>query len=569
MFNDLKPHHSSNKSLLIVSLVFLLMVIFPVVCIGDEPPLIVEQLGFDIGEEPEPEVELPDISAEESFTETISVINDVRFQGGTVFELESLAELVLPLIGQAASRESLISVLDSITQKYVEAGYPLSYAMIPPGQQLASGRVVIVLVEGYLAASEIDVEETHIEKRLQRYLDRMMQEKPLTTATFERYSALIEATPGYQFRIRVPRPQSASGATTIRVEQASKQGLQSSLAFDKSKNEPRRLFGSLTSQSLTSYGDKLTVSALLPNSTIDRFYSINYEQNLSVSGWQLDVSANHFKSVNDDRFFVTDIPVDFEENKERERLQVGLSYPLTLGRQSSWWLGGRLHYLNERARFELSTNGANTEITKKLRYSALEAYSRWQFRSSQSFTSLQISAKQAMDLGNNKNQLDQAGVSRRGSESTHFTYLNTDFQWRYRLSQHWQLQTRGNAFWSDDILPSAEQARYGGMRFARGYPEGQAQGDRGYAAELEFRYLWPVNGTLIRRVEPYIVLDSARTELRSGGPRASLSSASLGIQLTDNQHYAVNFEYAKPTGDKPIDSDRRNSVYNIRIRWQF
>lgn len=560
----------SNQRIFTLVLAFLLI---PLPSIADEPPLIVEEPAIDISDEPQKKfIELPDVSATETSTTTdIGLIQDVQFQGGTVFELDELADLVLPIIGQPASRDLLLSTLDSITRKYINAGYPLSYAQIPSGQQqqLKAGKVVIVLVEGYIARSEIDVEDRHIEKRLQRYIDKMLNEKPLSRSTFERYSALMKATPGYQFRIQVPRPKTASGATTIRVEQVSKKTFEPTIAFDKSQNESNQIFGSVTSQSLTSYGDMLTVSALLPDSTIERFYALHYQQNLGVDGWQLEGAVDHFKSTNDDQFFVSDIPINFEEDKQRERLRLGLSYPMTLSKHAEWWLGGRVHYLNENAVYQLSTNGSTGEIKKKLRYSAFEAYSRWQWQGRQSLTSWNIGLKQGIDVGNNKNELVDASGTRQGSESVHFNYFNTELLWRYRPSVRWQVQSRLHGFWSDDVLPSAEQVRYGGQRFARGYPEGQAQGDRGYAAEVEWRYLQPVNLGIVKRIEPYIVIDNARTELRSVSQRASLSSVTIGTQLTDDRTYAVSLEYSKPTGDLPINSNSRNPIYNIRIRWQF
>ncbi|AFJ01248.1 hemolysin activation/secretion protein [Methylophaga frappieri] len=539
---------------------------------ANEPPLIVDEPFQKTPEISPSESELPSVPSESESVKTnapAQVINDVNIIGGTVFDLETLSEWLQPIIGKTAQRDLLLQVVNKITTAYVQAGYPLSYAAIPPGQDLTKGRLSLVLVEGYLARSEIDVEEDHIQKRIERYVTQLMAEKPLTRKTFERYTALIESTPGYQFRIKVPRPQSASGATTIRVEQTKKKRYKTGVALDTAGDEPNRLLGSLTLNSMTSHADQLTLSGLIPNDTIDRFYSVNYAQHLNSHGLKLNMMMSHFKTDNDDRFFVSDIPVDFVENKTRNQFNIGLSYPIELQKKYSWWVGGKLHHLDEEADYDLNVASTTSEINKDLTYSSLEAFSNMQFNSPKSVTLWQFSVRQGVDLGANENRLIQAGSSRRGVEDLHFTTLSTTVFWRYRFAPKWQLQSRLHGHWSDDSLPSAEQARYGSTRYARGYSEGQAQGDRGYAGEVELRYLHNLNTRFLKQVQPYIILDTAHTELRSGGARRSLSSATVGIELSDNDHYGINLEYSLPTGDRPIDSDDRSAIFNLRFRWQL
>lgn len=541
------------------------------ILLANEPPLIVDEPFQDKPQIIEEAQELPDVrpDAETLKGDAVQVINDIEIQGGTVFALEKIAEWVQPIIGQAAERALLLSVINRITTEYSKAGYPLSYASIPAGQNLSSGKITIRIIEGYLARSEIEVDSTQIEKRIGRYVARLMQERPLSRKTFERYTALIEATPGYKFRINVPRPQSASGATTIRVEQVKKERIKTGIALDRSASDPNRLLGSLSVNSLTSYADRLTIAGLLPNDEVDKFYSASYSQFVNDDGLKLELSARHFKSDNNDRFFVTDIPIDFVETKTRDQFSLGLSYPVQLQRKYSWWLGGKIHHLDEQSAFELSTAGASSQINKDLRYSAVEAFSNMQFNTSRSVSQFKLAVRQGVDLGANRNELENAGVTAAGAEALEFTYLTTEVFWRFKFASKWQLQTRLHGHWSDDVLPSAEQARYGNILFARGYPEGQAQGDRGYAGEVELRFIQPVNTAFVRQVEPYLVVDSAHTELLSSGSRASLSSATIGLAVTDNRYYGVSMEYSIPTGDKPIDTNSRSPIFNFRIRWQF
>lgn len=538
-----------------------------------EPPFIVEQA--DPASVPEEEEADLDIPTPKTLTSTQQVdtikVEHVQFQGGTVFELEQLATLVQPLIGKDVSRVEIVKVLRAITDRYKKAGYALSFAQLPK-QTTKDGRLIIVLVEGYIAQSEILVEDEQVRKRLARLARRLETDRPLTRENFERYVKLIEATPGYRFKVRVPKPKTHGGGTTLRIEEVKATSYATSLGFDDSEHEELRLLGSLSVHNLTSYGDKLSFSGLLPNDSVNSYYGVNYQQDIGASGMQMTLAANHFDSEGDDRIFVADIPLNYEENKTRDRLSAGLKYPMQLGRQSAWWVGSTLHYLDEESSFQLSRmDGAGNavELDKALRYSAMELHSNWYKKSRRHVLSLSASIKQGLALFGNKNELKDSVGTRKGSETTHFTSVRFDTSWRYLLTPRWRIQTRANLFWSDDVLPSAEQIRYGGPRFGRGYADGQAQGDKGAAAELELRYLQPISMNVIKRLEPYLAVDTARAKLRSSDREQDLASVALGLDVTDGKHYTVGLEYAKPLADAHIESGGRSPVYNVRLRWQF
>ncbi len=537
-----------------------------------EPPFIVDEAEQEFIEKEKTKVDLP---SGESLTtakqvETVRV-EKVQFQGGTVFSLQQLAEMVKPLIGQDVTKAEIVAVLRTITARYKESGYALSFAFLPK-QDTSSGLLTIVLVEGYITRKEIIIDDEDVRARVEKLAARMEGEKPLTTKTFERYVGLIEATPGYKFKIRVPKPKTIGGGTTVRVEEVSADWFETSLGFDDSKEEELKLLPGVTFNSLTEYGDKLTLTTLLPNDTVDEYYALNYQQDLGTDGLKLELAANHFESEGDDRIFVADIPLNYQENKDRDTLRAGLKYPLQLSKKSSWWIGTNLHYLNEEAVYELQREdglGNAVEIEKALRYSALELNTVWTKQLTRQIFRLSGSIKQGLELGDSKNRIIDANGTRSGSETIHFNTIRLDGLWRYMISPKWRAQTKANLFWSDDILPSAEQIRYGGPRYGRGYPDGQAQGDKGMAAELELRYLQAVPMRVIRRIEPYIVFDAARTKLRASNREQELVSAAIGMDITDTNTYTLGLEFAKPMGDAHFETGDRSPIYNIKIRWQF
>lgn len=547
--------------------------LLPMAAFAVEPPFIVDEAEHGFTEQREPaDVKVPDEKSLSTAPKVNTIrVEEVQFRGGSVFPLPELAKMVEPLLGRDVTKNDIVTVLRAITSRYKQAGYALSFALLPE-QNTADGLLTIVLVEGHIARQELIIEDEDVKARVAKLADKMQAEKPLTTATFERYTKLIEATPGYKFKIRVPKPKTFSGATTVRVEEASAEWIEGSMGLDDGEKEELKLLPGITLNSLTSYGDTLTLTGLLPNDSVDAYYAINYQQDLGSDGLQLKLSANHFESEGDDRIFVADIPLDYQENKKRNSLRAGIQYPLQLSRKSSWWLGSNLHHIDETSHYDLRRmdgGGQAVEIEKELRYSALEIFSTWNRQFARQILRFSGSIKQGLDIGGNKNTIFDANGTRRGSETTHFNSVRLDAMWRYLLTPQWRIQAKANLFWSDDVLPSAEQIRYGGPRYGRGYADGQAQGDKGAAAELELRYLMPVGMELIKRVEPYLVVDAARTQLRASDREQDLASAAVGLDITDGKHISVGLEYARPLADAHIDSDDRSAIYNLHLRWRF
>ncbi len=550
----------------------LLMLMFTADAYAVEPPLIVEQIPDEFVDKGKPKVDMPQQKQLSVTTQKGNIrVEHVQFQGGSVFELSLLAEKVRPIIGKQVGKTEIVKVLRAITKLYEDAGYVLSFAFVPK-QGFNQGQLTIALVEGYVMRTEIEIADEDIKRRVERLVAKIQNEKPLTSATFERYVALIQKTPGYSFKVNVPKPKTINGATTIRVEELKSKKYDFTFGFDDSENEQFTLLAGASLQSMTSNADKLTMSTLIPNDTIDSYYALGYQQEIGAEGLTIDLAVNQFESHGDDRIFVTDIPVDYEEDKQRDRVSLGLKYPISLSKSSSWWIGTKLHYLDEKGQYGLKrTDGAGSpiEIDKHLRYSTIEINSQWQKRIRRHLTLLSVKTKQGIDLGNNKNETVQGNVTHSGTESTHFNLVEVNATWRYMLTKQWRLQTKGNLFWSDDILPSAEQVRYGGKRFGRGYPDGQAQGDRGYAGEMELRYIQPIPGHFLKRVEPYIVIDTAKSQLRANDNKYELSSLAVGADFSDAKHYKIGFEYAKPLGDANFETDDRSPIYNLRVRWSF
>lgn len=81
---------------------------------------------------------------------------------------------------------------------------------------------------------------------------------------------------------------------------------------------------------------------------------------------------------------------------------------------------------------------------------------------------------------------------------------------------------------SGDVLDSSERMSAGGPNGVRAFPSGEASGDRGLLAQVELRYLSPIEG-----LSPYLFVDTARMtriDPEAGNSTRSLSGHGLGVR---------------------------------------
>ena len=74
----------------------------------------------------------------------------------------------------------------------------------------------------------------------------------------------------------------------------------------------------------------------------------------------------------------------------------------------------------------------------------------------------------------------------------------------------------------------------------------------------------------MKSVVPYLVVQHARVSSNAGAPPIDdLGSVGLGVRLSDNRHYNVDFAYAKPTADLPLETDDRKPRWNLTFSYRL
>ncbi|MGO4775425.1 hypothetical protein AB4084_07905, partial [Lysobacter sp. 2RAB21] len=75
----------------------------------------------------------------------------------------------------------------------------------------------------------------------------------------------------------------------------------------------------------------------------------------------------------------------------------------------------------------------------------------------------------------------------------------------------------------------------------------------------------------LKAVTPYVVVQHAQVSLTDGRrPQPDkLGTLAIGLRLSDNKHYNLDFAYAKPTADLPLEADDRKPRWNLNFSYQL
>jgi hemolysin activation/secretion protein len=506
-------------------------------------------------------VQVPDAgaaAAQPLLMDTKINLQTVQIEGGTLYPLNELAEIYKPLIGRQSNLAELIEATRSITRRYQQDGYLLSYAFLPQ-QNFNDGVARVVLVEGYVRDVQIQGDVGRVKNLLDKLAAKIQAERPLTRKTFERYTTLMTRIPGVTIQAQVPPPGTTDGATTL-VAQASRKPFTSTLSTtEDNRNGTQALLG-VSSNSQTSMGEQLTLSGLFPpGDDHEHYYRLDYNQFVNDEGAQLALSASRYRADPGTNVLL-DNGLQLKPHRENDRYSIGITLPLIAASNELLTAGSRLYAVNDKTRYNVIGFPLSVEERTDIRALAFE--SDWR----------KADARQLRILSGGVYQgLDSMGAK------TNNDAIDLDF-FRVRLSgvqsdkffDNWQGVLSAALYWSDDTLPDSERAVFGGQNFGRGYPDDQASGDKGWGVAYEVNYSFNRDGNWVRILQPYVVLDRSRSWFNELPVRANnLSSAAIGLRFGDAKYYNIALEAAKAMSDEALDTFNRKPRYSISFSYQL
>ncbi|MBN0979451.1 ShlB/FhaC/HecB family hemolysin secretion/activation protein [Pseudomonas hygromyciniae] len=512
-----------------------------------------------------PQTQLPETPAAQAqplLMDTKVTIRKLQIEGGTVYPLQEVAQVFEPLIGHETNLAQLIEATRSITRRYQQDGYLLSYAFLPD-QRFEQGLVRVVLVEGYIKDYQVQGDIGSVSGYVDKLAQKLQAERPLTRKTFERYTTLMGRIPGVTLQAQVPPPGTTDGAAHMNI-QASRKPFTSSMSMtDDSRGGLQALIAG-TSNSHTSMGEQVSLSGLFPpGEDKEHYYRLDYSQFINAEGTQLSLYGARYRS-DPSTHIRLDGGFSLKPHRENDRFSIGLSHPLIASPSESLTLGTRFYGVNDRTRYQLVGYPQRFDVETDLRALAFEG--DWRKADNRQLRILSAGLYQGIDGMGAKTRSDLEGIK----SDLDFFRLRLSGVQSDKFFDNWQGVLSAALYWSDDTLPDSERAVFGGQNFGRGYPDDQGSGDKGWGVAYEINYSYNRSGDWVRIVQPYIVLDRAKAWFNNLPVKDSdMSSAAVGLRFGDAKYYNIALEAAKPMSDMALDSFNRRPRYTLSFSYQL
>lgn len=504
-----------------------------------------------------PRVSTPAAAQPQQLLERRIRLRRIEVAGGGHYPIATWKPLLEPLTRREIKIGELVAAAKAITRRYQDDGYLISFAYVP-NQDFRGGVGRIMLIEGHLrevrSAGDLGVHQARVE----RWIERLKAEQPLTRASFERFSVLMSRIPGLKMDMVLNPPTTTDGGAVL--EMLGKHEMVTTGAdFDSRHGNPRGLFNA-TLASLLGRGEQLQFSYLYPPGDDKEHYRAwNYSQLLGDNGLQLMAGYSHYNASLEDRVVIG--PLQYARKRENERVSAGLGIPVLLRRNLTWDVNLRAYTVDDSSRYDLLAPATpySVKLRSKLRVVGVDTLV-------QQFAEKQARAG-SLAVYKGLNAFDAQSTAPAKKDFTRVLGFGAQ---QNQFGERMQGVANVSFQWAHDSLPDSEQITYGGANFGRGYPDDQATGDKGWGASYEVNYSFLWQNRWMNQLQPYLVVDGARTHYNANGqPGAKLGSGAVGVRFSNRKQYVLGVEVAKPFADRAIDNDERSPRLNLTLSYQL
>lgn len=467
---------------------------------------------------------------------------------------DEVSAILSPLSGKEISLGELVQQVDKITQLYRDKGYPLSFALVQ-NQSFANGLVVVTVVEGYIGNVRIEGDIGNAEGRLETLAGPLKEDRPLKQATLERQLNLMRTVPGVKFTPSLDLPRRADGETEL-VLTATRHpvSLTGGIADLGTGMQP---LVNMATNSLTPLGEQVKLTAAIPFNSGDVKYVMGeISVPIGPDGLAIKVDGYHYDAKPKDDAIEY---LGFERRVKNDRIGIGVSYPFLLNNTRS--LTGTLGMYAANSRDRYDSSSTDRWLQQDARVRAANAELRYIQVSESKSTDVTVSVSKGFDAAGAKKDIStNYGYSATPLLDLDFTRFNLAAKQTFALPAQFGLTFSGAGQYSSNTLPSSEQVSFGSWRYAMGYPQGDQSGDKGVGVSAELNRRFSTGWEYLSNVQPYLLVDYARTWYNNKGLQAlnnrHLSSLALGMRFTDDKYYLFDFNVAKPVGSATVNSGR-------------
>ncbi len=487
-------------------------------------------------------------------------VREFRFEGNTVFDDQELAQVAAPYLGRELGAEDLRALRDALTLHYARSGYVNSGAILPD-QEVGAGVVVYRIVEGRLAAVEIEGNRHFRPGYLRSRLDPGRDEPLRIQALEERLQVLLQDDRIRRLDAQLgPGDRLGEAVLDVQVEETSPWR-----AWLEASNHQSPSIGAergrvhFAHRNLTGNGDVLGGFYGLTEGLDD--VELAYELPITARDTRLRLRFRHSDSD------VVEEPFDdIDIESTSVTYGITLSHPLWRDVNSELeiglsgeWRESRTYLLDRRFSFSPGAENGKTRV------SVLRFFQQWIHRDEAQV----LAARSSVNLG-----IDAFGATTHGGSSTEdgqFLSWLGQFQWVRRFERLWGIETvlRTDVQLTSSPLLPLEQFSVGGASSVRGYRENQLVRDMGIVGSLETRI--PVWSTADRRfnvqLAPFFDVGRAWNTKRPTPSPKTISSAGVGLRFAFARRLQGEIYWAEEIRDveEPDDRDLQDTGVHFRV----
>jgi hemolysin activation/secretion protein len=481
-------------------------------------------------------IETPSRSAvPRSVNELRFLVKEIRIEGATVLPPESFAPLYASLIGQQVSVSDIVAVADAIEDEYRRKGYILSRAFMPP-QRVTNGVFTIRVIEGFVAAVDVEGADPRTEALVRRYFDPVLASRPLQLGAIERALLVANDAPGLAVT-GVLRPAAGVQGAADLVVTVTQTPVNAGFSVDNRSAQFSGVWtlgGDIAVNGVVDPGDQLSVSVAAAPSFLEKLSDqVRYRHVIGSNGAEASMGVTLTHS---------------EPGSQLEPLQLitdslafgpRLSYPIVRSRAQSLLIDGGFTVQSAR----VQTLGLPFSHDQWRVADVSLSYLRGEFFGG----GLGLTADVAEGLG-------IFGATPNGSPNLSRAFANPEFT-KMTASLHYtrpifgplSLAVLGQGQYAFAPLVAGEEIAFGSLPIGRGYDPAAITGDHGAGGSFELRWDEHFPEWAIQTLEPYVFYETARIwNVQSGeGASQELASGGVGMRMFFPRNIAGDIEFTR------------------------
>ncbi len=503
-------------------------------------------------------------------------LENIRFQGNTVFSSDTLRGLIADSLGKSIQVGTLPTLASRITQHYKQNGFILSRAYIPP--QKITDTVVIKVREGRLGDVIVQGNQRYSNRLITNTLRIIHSRGAVNVKDLERGLLLLTDIPGLDVRATL-KPGTEPGTTDIVLDAMEDRGYHVGIDYNNYGTDTvsdHRFGVSASATNLTGMGDLLSVRGVTGEEGFSGllYGRADYSMLVGYEGVRFGLYLQHLEY---------ELQEEFEEFDYEGRSFAGgawISYPFFRTRQFSWWGEVGLDVINQEQEI-LGEDIGEDRVRPFYLANTFQINDRFGGRNS-----FRLNAVFNRDsfLGGTDNNEDDAI---RLESDFNFFKLEIDAARYQKLPAGFGLILSGTAQISDDRLPTSQQLSMGGQGTVRGYDQSEFSADSGgyFNAELRIPILgaetvkWFGTGKTIGETLQLALfvdggfanINNTMSDSEEAMDDADFGGGGLGLRFTYSPWFQLHADYAHHLfGDDPQDEDvEDNGIFYIRASLMY